>query len=194
MLGVVVDLNIQWMWLRKWIQRTCKTPFFLSLFLCLFPCLFSLSPSFYASFSHPFSPILSLFLPHRHLLAATYSPPLSFSYHLNLCTKFLLFQSFLFLFSNHSLHPLSLLAHSTHSLTLSLTLSLSQSLHPPHLINSVYERNGAQVVVDNVSINFIKGSRIDWTTELVGSQFKILDNPQSSKSCGCGASFNLKEG
>ena len=46
------------------------------------------------------------------------------------------------------------------------------------------------VVIDNTSFNLIKGSKIDYVKELIGSSFKII-NPQASSACGCGTSFSL---
>jgi len=46
------------------------------------------------------------------------------------------------------------------------------------------------ILIDNASFNFIKGSKIDYVTELIGSSFKIT-NPQSTSSCGCGTSFSI---
>ena len=47
-----------------------------------------------------------------------------------------------------------------------------------------------EIVIDNTSLEFIKGSKIDYVKELIGSSFKIL-NPQASSSCGCGTSFSI---
>ena len=47
-----------------------------------------------------------------------------------------------------------------------------------------------EILVDNTSFNFIKGSKIDYVKELIGSSFKI-SNPQASSACGCGTSFSL---
>ena len=47
-----------------------------------------------------------------------------------------------------------------------------------------------EILVDNISYNFIKGSTIDYVNELIGSSFKIT-NPQASSSCGCGTSFSI---
>ena len=46
------------------------------------------------------------------------------------------------------------------------------------------------VLIDNISFNLIKGSKIDYVKELIGSSFKIT-NPQASSSCGCGTSFSI---
>jgi iron-sulfur cluster assembly accessory protein len=50
----------------------------------------------------------------------------------------------------------------------------------------------AKVVMDEPSLELLKGSKIDYTMELIGSQFKIVDNPKASSSCGCGTSFDVK--
>ncbi|OBT62641.1 hypothetical protein VE03_07520 [Pseudogymnoascus sp. 23342-1-I1] len=51
---------------------------------------------------------------------------------------------------------------------------------------------GAKVVMDGPSLELLKGSKVDFTTELIGSQFKIADNPLATSSCGCGTSFDIK--
>jgi Fe-S cluster assembly iron-binding protein IscA len=48
-----------------------------------------------------------------------------------------------------------------------------------------------KVVIDESSLELLQGSRVDYTMELIGSQFKI-DNPRASSSCGCGTSFDVK--
>ncbi|EFQ25068.1 iron-sulfur cluster assembly accessory protein [Colletotrichum graminicola] len=51
---------------------------------------------------------------------------------------------------------------------------------------------GPKVVIDEPSLELLKGSKVDFTMELIGSQFKITDNPYASSSCGCGTSFDIK--
>ncbi|KAF2086709.1 hypothetical protein K490DRAFT_43500 [Saccharata proteae CBS 121410] len=51
---------------------------------------------------------------------------------------------------------------------------------------------GQKVVLDEPSLELLKGSKVDYTMELIGSQFKIVDNPAASSSCGCGTSFDIK--
>ena len=51
---------------------------------------------------------------------------------------------------------------------------------------------GATVVMDESSLELLKGSQVDFTMELIGSQFKITGNPAASSSCGCGTSFDIK--
>ena len=52
----------------------------------------------------------------------------------------------------------------------------------------VIEREGAVVLVDSVSLDFLRGSRIDFVNDLIGQSFKI-ENPNATASCGCGTSF-----
>ena len=52
------------------------------------------------------------------------------------------------------------------------------------------ERDGATVLVDSVSLEYMNGSVIDFVNDLIGQSFKI-ENPQATSSCGCGTSFSL---
>lgn len=54
----------------------------------------------------------------------------------------------------------------------------------------VIARDGATVVIDPVSLQYLAGSRIDYADELIGAAFKI-DNPNATASCGCGTSFSV---
>ena len=46
------------------------------------------------------------------------------------------------------------------------------------------------ILIDKTSADLLKGSEIDYVSELIGEQFKIT-NPQTKSSCGCGVSFSL---
>ncbi|KAI5291318.1 hypothetical protein KEM54_005404 [Ascosphaera aggregata] len=50
---------------------------------------------------------------------------------------------------------------------------------------------GARVVIDLPSLEVLYGSNVDFTQELIGSQFVIADNPRATSSCGCGTSFDI---
>ena len=54
----------------------------------------------------------------------------------------------------------------------------------------VIDRNGAAVLVDDVSVQYMDGAVIDFVDDLMGQSFKI-ENPQATASCGCGTSFSL---
>ena len=53
-----------------------------------------------------------------------------------------------------------------------------------------FERDGVVAVVDEVSLELLAGSEIDYVEELIGASFQVK-NPQASSSCGCGASFSV---
>ena len=46
------------------------------------------------------------------------------------------------------------------------------------------------ILIDKTSADLLKGSEVDFASELIGDSFKI-SNPQSKSSCGCGVSFSL---
>ena len=46
------------------------------------------------------------------------------------------------------------------------------------------------ILIDKTSADLLKGSEVDYASELTGDSFKI-SNPQSKSSCGCGVSFSL---
>ena len=54
----------------------------------------------------------------------------------------------------------------------------------------VITRDGATVVIDEMSLEFLSGSEIDYSNELIGSAFKIV-NPNATANCGCGTSFSI---
>lgn len=54
----------------------------------------------------------------------------------------------------------------------------------------VIEKEGATVVIDEVSLPLIAGSEIDFVDDLIGANFKVK-NPNASETCGCGVSFTL---
>ncbi|SGZ57497.1 CIC11C00000002139 [Sungouiella intermedia] len=58
----------------------------------------------------------------------------------------------------------------------------------------VFERsddNRARVIFDESSLEILQDSKVDYTKELIGSSFKVVDSPYTSTSCGCGASFDF---
>lgn len=54
----------------------------------------------------------------------------------------------------------------------------------------VLARDGATVLIDPVSLQYMAGAEIDYVDDLIGASFKI-NNPVASASCGCGTSFSL---
>lgn len=54
----------------------------------------------------------------------------------------------------------------------------------------VLKRDGATVLVDPMSLDYMRGSVIDFVDDLMGQSFQVK-NPQATSSCGCGTSFSL---
>ena len=54
----------------------------------------------------------------------------------------------------------------------------------------VVEKDGAKVLIDPVSLDFLAGAEIDFTDDLIGQAFKV-NNPNATASCGCGTSFTV---
>lgn len=70
---------------------------------------------------------------------------------------------------------------------LSYGLSLSDAID---IEDSVIESNGAKILVDAFSAQYLNGAEIQWTDDMMGG-FKI-DNPNSTGGCGCGRSFSTE--
>jgi iron-sulfur cluster insertion protein len=67
------------------------------------------------------------------------------------------------------------------------TFDLDAAVNPD---DHVFERDGAKVVVDPVSMDFLGSAEVDYREDLMGSYFTIA-NPNAKSSCGCGASFSV---
>ncbi|WP_298402082.1 iron-sulfur cluster insertion protein ErpA [Sphingobium sp.] len=52
------------------------------------------------------------------------------------------------------------------------------------------ERDGVTLVVDDVSIDLVRGSAVDFVSDLGGQAFKVT-NPNATAGCGCGTSFSV---
>ena len=52
----------------------------------------------------------------------------------------------------------------------------------------ISENDGVRVLVDPISADYLRGTVVDFSEELVGGGFKIT-NPNAKQSCGCGKSF-----
>jgi iron-sulfur cluster assembly accessory protein len=52
------------------------------------------------------------------------------------------------------------------------------------------EKNGATVLIDDLSLVYMGGSVIDFVDDLMGQSFQIR-NPNAVASCGCGTSFSI---
>ncbi len=52
------------------------------------------------------------------------------------------------------------------------------------------EKDGATVLIDDLSLVYMGGSVIDFVDDLMGQSFQIR-NPNAVASCGCGTSFSI---
>ncbi len=60
----------------------------------------------------------------------------------------------------------------------------------PGLGDQIFESNGVKVLVDPISINYLKGAVVDFLDDTSGG-FSI-SNPNAKSTCGCGSSFNTE--
>jgi iron-sulfur cluster assembly protein len=56
----------------------------------------------------------------------------------------------------------------------------------------VFDWHGVKLVVDEVSIKYLNGAKIDYIEDVMASGFKI-ENPNAVSACGCGSSFRTKD-
>jgi iron-sulfur cluster assembly protein len=58
--------------------------------------------------------------------------------------------------------------------------------------DEVFEDHGLKLLVDGPSLQFVRGSVIDYEDSLQGAGFKV-SNPNVVAACGCGSSFRVAE-
>ncbi|KAM7526055.1 hypothetical protein LguiA_015957 [Lonicera macranthoides] len=56
----------------------------------------------------------------------------------------------------------------------------------------VFERDGVKLVVDKISLDFVKGATVDYVEELIRSAFQVSTNPSAVGGCSCKSSFMVK--
>ena len=54
----------------------------------------------------------------------------------------------------------------------------------------VFEHDGAALVIDDMSLDLVAGSEVDFVEDLMGAAFQVV-NPRARSRCGCGNSFSL---
>lgn len=73
---------------------------------------------------------------------------------------------------------------------LSYTLGFDNEVSEYDNVFDVDGDSGVKVVVDMKSYLYLRGTELDYTTDLIGGGFKF-NNPNARKSCGCGSSFQV---
>ena len=56
--------------------------------------------------------------------------------------------------------------------------------------DKVLNFENVKVLIDETSLGFIEGSKLDFVEDMIGSYFKIT-NPNATSTCGCGTSFSV---
>ncbi|MFH4978062.1 hypothetical protein AB6A40_004771 [Gnathostoma spinigerum] len=65
-------------------------------------------------------------------------------------------------------------------------MKLDTKLHDDDV---VFDKSGARIVVDMMSLEYMKGATIDYVEDLMRSAFRVLNNPVAEQGCSCGSSF-----
>jgi iron-sulfur cluster insertion protein len=52
------------------------------------------------------------------------------------------------------------------------------------------EKSGVTMLVDSMSAQYLGGATVDYEEGLEGSKF-VINNPNATSTCGCGASFSI---
>jgi len=58
--------------------------------------------------------------------------------------------------------------------------------------DTVVESHGVKLLVDQMSMDLLKGAEIDYQSSIQGESF-VIRNPNASSTCGCGKSFTPSE-
>lgn len=64
--------------------------------------------------------------------------------------------------------------------------------NPPAADDVIFNRDGATVLVDTVSLDLVRGSTLEWDDTMMRSAFAVTGNPNAESSCGCKSSFAPK--
>jgi len=56
--------------------------------------------------------------------------------------------------------------------------------------DTALDKNGVQLLIDPMSLQYLTGAEIDYKEDLEGAQF-VIRNPNATSTCGCGSSFSV---
>ncbi|KAA0184086.1 Iron-sulfur cluster assembly 2 like protein mitochondrial [Fasciolopsis buskii] len=62
----------------------------------------------------------------------------------------------------------------------------------PSATDIIVEKEGVRVLLDEASVDFLRGATLDYEDELIRTGFRISNNPVAEKGCSCGSSFAIK--
>jgi iron-sulfur cluster insertion protein len=69
----------------------------------------------------------------------------------------------------------------------SYKFAMAEAIEPDDAIS---EYDGVKLLVDSISLDLLRGSRVDFVSSLGGSSFQVT-NPNAASGCGCGSSFSV---
>lgn len=58
-------------------------------------------------------------------------------------------------------------------------------------IEDVYEYDELRIVVNHLCLQYVEGTELDYIERMYGGGYKF-NNPNTSTTCGCGSSFDVK--
>ncbi len=64
------------------------------------------------------------------------------------------------------------------------------ALGEPEAGDTTTETDGVRLVVDQMTLDLVRGSAVDFVEDMGGSAFKVT-NPNAASGCGCGSSFSI---
>ena len=67
------------------------------------------------------------------------------------------------------------------------TFSLDEEINPT---DKTVHKDGATLIIDQKSYQYLAGSEVDFSEGLEGAMF-VVNNPNATSTCGCGASFSI---
>jgi len=56
--------------------------------------------------------------------------------------------------------------------------------------DTIAEVDGVKLVVDDISLDLVRGAAVDFVDNLGGAHFAVT-NPNAASGCGCGTSFSV---
>jgi iron-sulfur cluster assembly accessory protein len=67
-------------------------------------------------------------------------------------------------------------------------MEYAMKVDAPATNDHVFDNDGVKIIVDSESLPYLDGCRLDYVDGLNDAGFKV-ENPNASRSCGCGTSF-----